>query len=78
VLTRFEHALQIDETAVTLHKIAVHFRRNLSGFEEARAVEWTNLAIRGKPTESVRVDLIARNISGANLLDDAVPLQRKK
>ena len=66
MLTRFEYTLQMHETAITLNKVAVHLGWNLASLEEARPVDWTNLAFSWQPTQSVSVDLVARNIPAAS------------
>ncbi len=78
MLARFEHALQIHETAVALHEIAVDLGRDLARVQQPRAVHRTNSALRWQPTEGVSIDLIAGDVAAANLLDDAVTLQREK
>jgi len=78
MLPCFEHAFQIHETSVALHKIAVNLGRNLASLQQPRAVHRTNHAIGSQPTKSVGVDLIARNLPAANLLNDSVTLQREE
>src|SRR5437899_193169 len=78
MLARFEHTFQIHETAVALDEVAIDLRRYLASLKEACPVNRTNLTRCWQPTQSVRVDLIARHVATPNLLDDAVPLKREK
>ena len=78
VLARLEHALQIDEAPVALDEVAVDLGRDLAGVQQARPVQWANLAVRRQPAQGIGIDLVAGIVAAANLLDDAVALQREK
>ena len=78
MLARFEHALQIHEAAVALDEIAVDLGRNLARLQQPRPVHGAHLAVPGSQRRASAIDLIARNVAAANLLDDAVALQREK
>ena len=75
VLARFENRLQIDEAAVTLDEVVVDLRRNLSRIEKSRPVHRPLLAGPGDPAQGVRIDLVARHVAAAHLLDNPVALE---
>ena len=59
MLPCFQAGLQVDEVAVALDEIAIHFRRDFTGFDQARRVKGANLARARQPAQRSRVDLIA-------------------
>ncbi len=78
VLARFEHAFQIHEAAVALDEVAVGLGWNLARLQQPRPVDGPHLAIRRQPAQGIGIDLVAGNVAAADLLDNAVALQRQE
>ena len=77
----FENAIQIDEAAIAPDEVAVHLRGQSALVEQAGPLHRTVLAVAGQPAQGVGVELVAGVVgvpAVANLLDDAVALQRQE
>ena len=81
MLACFENAVEVHETPIALHEVAVHLGGKAALFQQAGTVDRAVLAVPGQPSQRIGIELVARITAvplAANLLDDAVALERKK
>ena len=78
MLPCFENCLQIDEPPITFDKVVIDLRRNLAGIQQSRPIHRALFTVTGNPSERIWIDLVARHIATADLLDDAIAFQGEK
>ncbi|OQC03532.1 MAG: hypothetical protein BWX80_02759 [Candidatus Hydrogenedentes bacterium ADurb.Bin101] len=78
MLPGFQDAVQIDKLTVTLHEIGIDLGGYLPRFQQARAIKRAHFAGAGNPAQRTMVNLIAGNVAAADLLHDAVTLERQQ
>ena len=76
VLARFQSRLQINEASIAFDEVFVDLWRDLAHIEQSCQIRRSSFSIPGQPTECIRIDLIARDVSTTDFFDNPVPLER--